>query len=135
MKKKRYFYCYDVLRRRTDSIAMNTRVLTSIPLSRLRHTAIGRIDTDHSNGKQLTESDIGKLFEMEMIDPVNAGVVVYFGKGFHCIPEGYFKRALRCDENAGVIGRKNEEWCVFKKTGKNQCIIVVNPLRCKVTPI
>ncbi|MEW6617640.1 MAG: hypothetical protein AB1333_04485 [Patescibacteria group bacterium] len=101
----------------------------SIPLSRFKKTD-GCIDS--GNASKLTNDDIGKKFKMEMLDPVKPGIVTYLGNTFDVIPEGRFKKSLTPFQ-VGFNGY--DDWRVFKKTGKNACIILVQAHKCNVTPV
>jgi len=121
-------FCYNVCNTLTSLGSSNVRVIMSIPISRFKKTD-GCINS--GNASKLTDDDIGERFEMEMLDPIQPGVVTYLGRTFNAIPKGKFKKSL----TPSKIDFLNDDWRVFKKSGRNACIIVVMAYKCNVTPV
>lgn len=130
MKTSKYPFCYTVNNRRVPLGNIDERVVMSIPISRFKKTK-GCIYS--GNASNLTDEDIGKKFRMEMLDPVQPGIVTYLGNKDGVIPEGKFKNFLMRSKfkiDTDILG-----WRVFEKKGKNACIIVVMANKCNVTPV
>lgn len=130
MKKTKYPLCYGVCNNRTSLGGSDVRLMISIPLSRFKKTD-GCID--RGNALDFTDNDIGKKFRMEMLDPVQSGIVTYLGNIFDAIPEGKFKKSLTPLQVD--FDKHHLRWRVFKKNGKNACIIIIAAYKCHVTPV
>lgn len=107
------------------SLSHNASVALSIPLKRFQRTSGCTTGT----GRQLKKSDIGKKFKVEILDPVQMGVCIFLGFGMNAIPKSKFKETLQGNYNI------ESSDLVFRKTGKDACIFVVDPRSCDATPV
>jgi len=97
----------------------------SIPLSRFKRT----IGCTSGTARELTKNDIGKKFQVEILDPVKMGVCIFLGFEIDALPRSPLKEKLRKSQDfyKGCLA--------FKKMGRNACIFLVRKQQCDVTPI
>ncbi|TSC51926.1 MAG: hypothetical protein LiPW41_693 [Parcubacteria group bacterium LiPW_41] len=120
-----YCFFYNTTNERVFHPPGLTKAAISIPIQRFKRTYGCTIGT----GKLLKKSSKGKKFKVEILDPVVMGICTFIGFGPDAVPKSKFKDSL---QKKYLIENKD---LVFKKTGKNACIFVVDPEDCDVTPI
>lgn len=98
--------------------------LLSVPLSRFKKTRGCTTGTTH----RFTAEDIGKKFNVKILDPVEMRICIFKGFGFDAIPESKFKEEI-AKSNRIVFSRA----LVFETTKERHLFLVLQTC-CDATP-
>jgi len=129
MAKKKLFYSYTHcnVRVKANQSFYDAAAILTIPLSQFEREK----GCTKGGAWLLSNSDIGKEFDVKILDPVKLGTCTLLGFGFKAIPISELRIALTQYRNYIT-----NEFVVFtKKVGEKQILVVVKRMRCDTTPI
>ena len=130
MKKR--FYGYNSFNQSISSktvLSGGVATLLNVPLSHFKKTS----GCAEGNAYKLGKFDIGKAFDVLILDPVHVGKCKFLGRGFDAIPESNFKVAIKGYKERINYHRK---FLVFEKMlNREKIFIVINEIWCDANPI
>ncbi|MFA5870330.1 MAG: hypothetical protein WC842_00340 [Candidatus Paceibacterota bacterium] len=126
------FYSYNFMNNvPANELKNSASVFMNVPLSNFKRSA----GCAHGSAENLQESDIGKKFDVEILDPVKIGICTLVGFGFDAIPDPKFREVCKEASKEGDNPFFGHLVPIFiqENEGK-QTIIAVKAIFCDATP-
>jgi|GEM_PF-1415876 len=120
---RKQLFCYNLVAKKAKIGDRNVRAFLTIPISKFKK----RVGCCTGKGtRSLNQENIGKIFSLEILDPINIGKVIYRGDGMTLIQK--IKEFPKPEQYSifYYVKKRAKGWAVFeKKTKKRSFYIVV----------
>lgn len=119
---RKQLFCYNLVAKKTKIGDRNVRAFLTIPISKFKK----RVGCCTGKGaKSLNQENIGKIFSLEILDPINIGKVIYRGDGMTLMQKiDEFPKPAQYLVFF-YVRKAAKEWAVFEKKTKKRSFFVV----------